>query len=153
MIGRFAPPAAPQQFRVKISDGVALFEWLPAPELDVIIGGHFELRHSSRALSGATGTTAQMVIPSIPGSATTAEAVYRTGTWFLRTFDIVGMPSQKVATIIALQPDGRYNEFARICENPDFLGNHNLHRSQDAAAVAGARPDRRHLGRPAGRHG
>jgi predicted phage tail protein len=121
VIGRFAPPLEPQQFRIKISDGVALFEWLPATELDVIIGGHFELRHSSRT-SGADWASAQTVIPSIPGAATSVEAVYRVGTWFLRTFDIVGVPSDKVATIIALQPDGRYNEFARICEHPDFLG-------------------------------
>lgn len=124
VIGRFAPPAAPQQFRVKISDGVALFEWLPAVEVDVIIGGHFELRHSSQT-SNATWASAQVVIPSIPGSATTVEAVYRVGTWFLRTFDIVGIQSAEVATIIALQPDGRYNEFARICESPDWLGTHN----------------------------
>jgi predicted phage tail protein len=124
VIGRFAPPAAPQQFRIKISDGVALFEWLPAPELDVIVGGHFELRHSSQT-SNASWASAQVVIPSIPGSATTVEAVYRVGTWFLRTFDIVGTQSAAVATIIALQPDGRYNEFARICESPDFLGTHN----------------------------
>jgi predicted phage tail protein len=124
VIGRFAPPSAPQQFRVKISDGVALFEWLPATELDVIVGGHFELRHSSQT-SGASWNSAQVVIPSIPGSATTVEAVYRVGTWFLRTFDIVGIQSASVATIIALQPDGRYNQFARICENPDWLGTHN----------------------------
>ena len=121
IIGRFAPPAEPKQFRVKISDGVALFEWLPATELDVIIGGHFTLRHSSRT-QGATWAAAQVVVPSIPGTATTVEAVYRVGTWFLRTFDSVGTPSNKVATIISLQPDGRYNQFARICENPDFLG-------------------------------
>lgn len=121
IIGRFFPPLEPQQFRVKISDGVALFEWLPSKEIDVIIGGHFELRHSSRT-SGATWAASQVVVPSIPGSATTVEAVYRTGTWMLRTFDIVGVPSDKAAVIIALQPDGRYTEFVRICENPDFLG-------------------------------
>jgi Putative phage tail protein len=122
VIGTSAPPLEPKQFRVKISDGVALFEWLPATELDVIIGGHFELRHSSRT-SGANWASAQVVIPSIPGTATTVEAIYRVGTWFLKTFDIVGLESVKAATIIALQPDGRYTEFVRICENPDFLGN------------------------------
>jgi predicted phage tail protein len=122
--GRFLPPAAPQQLRIKISDGVALFEWLPSVELDVIIGGHFELRHASQT-SGATWNTAQVVIPSIPGSATTVEAVYRPGTWFLKTFDIVGIASTDAAVVIALQPDGRYNEFARVCEHPDWLGTHN----------------------------
>jgi predicted phage tail protein len=125
IIGRFAPPAAPRQFRIKISDGIALFQWLPATEIDVIIAGHFELRQSAQT-SGAIWSTAQVVIPSIPGTATSVETVYRTGTWFLRTFDIVGTPSATAAVVIALQPDGRYNEFARICENPDYLGTHNF---------------------------
>lgn len=121
IIGRFAPPAAPKVFRIMILDSMAHFKWAPAPELDVIIGGHFELRHSSRT-QGATWASSQVVIRSIPGNATSVEAVYRVGTWFLRTYDIVGTASSGVATIIALAPDGRYNEFARICESPDYLG-------------------------------
>ena len=121
VIGRFAPPDAPKQFRVNVLDSVAHFDWLPAPEIDVIIGGHFELRHSSRT-SGATWNTSQVVIPSIPGSATSVETGYQVGTWFLRTFDIVGTPSADSAMIIALAPDSRYQQYARICENPDWLG-------------------------------
>lgn len=122
--GRFVPPQAPQQLRIKISDGVALFEWLPSVELDVIIGGHFELRHASQT-TGASWASAQVVIPSIPGSATTVEAVYRPGTWFLKTFDIVGVASKEAAIVISTQPDGRYHQFAEVCENPDWLGDHN----------------------------
>jgi predicted phage tail protein len=121
VVGLSAPPAAPQQFRIVISDGLALFRWAPATELDVIIGGHFELRYSA-ATNGATWGASQVVLPSIPGTATSVEALYRPGTYFLRTFDIAGFQSKDVATIIALQQDGRYTEYARICEDPDFLG-------------------------------
>ena len=121
IIGRFALPAPPKQFRINVIEGVAMFDWLPATELDVIIGGHFELRHSSRT-SGATWNTAQTVIPSISGNATSAETGYLVGTWFLRTFDITGRASATWATIIALAPDDRYTQFYRICEQPDWLG-------------------------------
>jgi hypothetical protein len=124
VINVHVPPAAPRQFRVKISDGVALFEWLPATEPDVKVGGHYELRHNPRVMDAAWASS-QVVVPSIPGSATTVETVYRVGTWFLRTFDDEGFASTTWATIIALQPDGRYTELIRICENPDFLGTHN----------------------------
>jgi hypothetical protein len=123
IIGRFSQPAAPQLFRVNVVDSVALFDWLPATELDVIIGGHYELRHSS-TVEGAIWQTAQVVIPSIPGSATSCEAGYQAGTWFLRTFDILGIPSEEYSIIIALLPDERYVRFVTFCENPDWEGTH-----------------------------
>lgn len=121
IIGRFAPPAPPQLFRINFVEGVALFDWLPAEELDVIIGGHFELRHSART-SGTQWDTAQTVVSTIPGSATSVEAGYQTGTWYLRTFDVMGQPSATAAVVIALQPDFRYQQYVRICEQPAWGG-------------------------------
>lgn len=123
IIGRYAPPGPPLQFRINVVDSVAMFDWLPATELDVIVGGHYELRFSA-ATSGAHWNSAQVVIPSIPGSATSCETGYQPGTWFLRTFDIVGTPSQTWALVIAHIPDSRYVSFVRICEQPDWLGVH-----------------------------
>jgi hypothetical protein len=124
VIGRWAPPGPPQQFRINVVDAVAMFDWLPAPEIDVIIGGHYQLRHTNTT-SGATWNTAQVVIPSIPGNATSVETGYVPGTWMLRTFDITGTPSAGWATIIAYQQDGRYFQWQRICENPAYLGTRN----------------------------
>lgn len=121
ILGRFVPPGPPVNFRINVVDGVALFEWDPAPELDVIIGGHFEMRHTTR-FDGATWHTSQVVIPTIPGSATSAEASYQHGTWFLRTFDIVGQPSATWAVIIVTQPDTRYMQYVRFCEQPLYTG-------------------------------
>jgi predicted phage tail protein len=121
IIGRFAPPAPPKQLRINVVEGVALFSWLPATEIDVIVGGHFELRHSMLT-TGATWNTAQIAVPSIPGTASSVEAGYQPGTWMLRTFDIVGTPSATWATVLGLNPDSRYTQWVRICENPDYLG-------------------------------
>lgn len=123
-VGLSAPPAAPTNLRVKVVEGIAMFDWDPATEIDVRIGGHFELRFSP-ATSGAAWNTAQTVVPQIPGTATTVEANYQSGTWMLRTYDIDGRPSPEWATIIALAADLRYVQFFTFCENSDWLGTHN----------------------------
>jgi hypothetical protein len=123
VIGRYAPPPKPEQFRVQSIGGVGHFEWKPSDTLDVIIGGHYELRHSSRTF-GAIWGSARTVVATIPGTASTVEAPYQSGTWFLRTFDIVNVPSSEAAVIFTTTIDEQYAQFARICENPDFLGDH-----------------------------
>lgn len=122
--GLTAPPQGPLNLRVNVVDGVALFEWSPTTELDVKIGGHYELRHTSSTGTGATWVGAQTIIPTIPGASSSVETSYRTGTWFLRTFDSSGQPSATWGTIIADDPDERFTEYARICESPDWLGHH-----------------------------
>jgi hypothetical protein len=124
IIGRFALPPAPKQFRIHVLEGIAMFDWLPVTELDVIIGGYFQLRHTA-TLSGASWTSAQVVIPRIPGTATSCEATYQPGTWMLRTYDITDRASATWALIMGVQEDSRYIQWTRICESPAWLGNHN----------------------------
>jgi hypothetical protein len=121
VIGRSAPPADPRNFRIQVVSGVALFQWAPATDLDVIIGGSFEMRYSPRT-SGATWTSSNTVLTSIPGSATTAELPYRPGTYLLRTRDITGLFSLNAAVIVSTGPDTEYRPYYSICEQPDWLG-------------------------------
>ena len=123
VIGRYAAPPKPEKFRVQNINGVGHFEWTPSDTIDVLIGGHYELRHSSSTF-GAIWGAARTVVSTIPGTASTVEAPYQPGTWFLRTFDIVNVPSTQAAVIVTTSEDSDYEQFARICENPDFLGDH-----------------------------
>lgn len=123
VIGLSAPPSAPVGFRVNVVSNVSMFHWEAAPELDVIVGGHYELRWN-KATTGVSWNQGQRVIPAIPGSATSVEAGYRSGTWMLRTFDIENRPSNDWATIISLTPDSGFTQWARICENPQWAGTH-----------------------------
>ena len=122
VIGRTAPPADPVNFRIQIVNGVAMFQWAPATDLDVIIGGSFEMRYSPR-FSGVTWTSSNTILTSIPGTATTVEVPYRAGTYLLRARDILGLFSVNAAVIITSGPDTGYTPFVRICEQPDWLGN------------------------------
>jgi hypothetical protein len=123
VVGLSAPPLPPKQLKINVVDGVAMFQWIASTEIDVVVGGRYELRFSPQ-ISGATWNTAQIVVPAVPGSASSVEANYQIGTWMLRTFDIENRPSDSWATVIALAADSRYVEFFRECENPDWSGLH-----------------------------
>jgi predicted phage tail protein len=119
--GALAPPPPPQNFRVQAIQGVAMFQWAPITTLDVIIGGSFEMRYSPRT-EGATWTSANILLTSIPGTATTVETPYRPGTYFLRTRDIRGIFSTTWAAIVTTGPDTAYRPYVRICEHPEWAG-------------------------------
>jgi hypothetical protein len=124
VIGRYAPPADVKNFRIQVINGVAMFQWAPAQDIDVIIGGSFEMRYSPSTV-GVTWTSANTILTSIPGTATTVEVPYRPGTYLLKAKDIVGLFSVNAAVIITTQPDAGYQPYLRICEQPDWLGNKN----------------------------
>lgn len=121
VIGRTALPADPRNFRIQSVQGVAMFQWAPATDLDVIIGGSFEMRFSPRT-TGVTWASANTVLTSIPGTATSVELPYRSGTYLLRTRDIIGLFSRNAAAIVTTGPDTAYRPFYRICEQPEWLG-------------------------------
>lgn len=120
VVGRKTPPKKPQNFRIQVIEGVALFQWLVATEIDVLVGGSYELRYSPRTVS-AVWTSANRVIASIPGTATTVEIPYRPGTYFLRVRDIGGLASEPVM-IIATQPNKSLHTFVHLVEQPLYEG-------------------------------
>lgn len=122
IIGRYAPPGPPLEFRIVVNQGMALFRWLPATELDVIVGGHYELRFLPRTTGEMRWEDGQTIIASIPGSSTSAEAFYQVGTYMLRTFDAIGIASETYAVITVDTPDTQYVAYVQICESPDWEG-------------------------------
>lgn len=121
VIGLSAPPADVQYFRIQVVNGVAMFTWAPSKDLDVIIGGFFQLRYSPLA-AGVAWNTANTVITQIPGTAATVELPYRPGTYLIKAVDISGLFSNNAATVITASPDTEHINYTRICESPDWTG-------------------------------
>lgn len=125
ILGRYLPPLKVENFRVVVQSGMALFRWTPSPEIDVQVGGHFELRFSPRADGSARWDNATTIVDSVAGSASSTEAFYQAGTWFLKTFDIVGMKSLDEAIVLTTIVDQSYQAWVRICEqetDPPWAG-------------------------------
>ena len=121
VIGRSAPPEDVRNFRIQVINGVAMFQWAPSTDIDVIIGGGFEIRYSPRTTS-VTWPSSNTQLSSIPGSATTAELPYRPGTYLIKSFDILGIYSKNPAIVVATVGSDDSKTFVRICEDPTFPG-------------------------------
>jgi predicted phage tail protein len=122
IVGRYAVPLKVENFRVVVQGGVALFRWTPSEELDVKIGGHYELRFSPRTDGSARWDNATVVVDQVPGSASSTESFYQSGTWLLKTFDLLGLASPDEAMVVTLQTDESYQRWIRICEQPTWAG-------------------------------
>lgn len=121
VVGKSAPPADVRNFRIQSVQGVAMFQWAPATDLDVLIGGGFEMRYSPR-LSGVSWSSSNIVLTSIPGTATTVELPYRPGTYLIKARDIVGLYSKNFAVVTSSAPDINFRPYVRICEQTEWLG-------------------------------
>jgi len=121
VVGRSAPPADVANFRIQVKGDVALFQWAPATELDVMIGGGFEIRHSSRT-SGVGWVSSNKVLTSIPGTATSVELPYRPGTYLIKALDISGIYSANASTVVTTLTTQRIKQFVRISESPTWTG-------------------------------
>jgi predicted phage tail protein len=118
--GKAALPADIAGFQLSTKGSTGFFSWLPATDLDVIIGGRFEMRFSPS--SQATWNSATIILQSIPGTASTAELPYRPGTYFLKAVDSSGNYSKNAALLITAETESGFSTYYRFCESPDFLG-------------------------------
>jgi hypothetical protein len=95
------PPAAVMGLNLQAIGGFAWLGWDRHPELDVRVGGRFEIRHtpstSSPAWAGATSLG-----PALNGEATYAPVPLRAGTYFIRAVDAGGVYGA-VASIQSIQ--------------------------------------------------
>jgi hypothetical protein len=107
---------------VQVTNGVALFQWDGTDELDVIIGGGYELRYTPRTGVTASWDTALPAVKNIPGTATSVEITHKAGTYLLRAHDIVGIQSVGWARISSQFESDLYKPFRRTCESPTWLG-------------------------------
>jgi predicted phage tail protein len=123
VIGRLAPPACPEKFSVQVIEGMAHFTWAPTKDLDVRVGGTFEIRYSPRMDGYTEWGTAIPVMQAVPGSATSVEMPHRNGTYLLKAKDSSDIYSGCAgAMIISEFSDTKYRGFIRNYESPDFLG-------------------------------
>jgi hypothetical protein len=95
--GLTKPPATPTNFRLAGSDSVVSLSWDQSPDLDVRVGGAFEIRFSRYLTSTWSGAT---VIGTAAGSATSM-AFYsgRNGVFLIKAVDSSGIYSLEAASI------------------------------------------------------
>lgn len=115
-IGGSTPPADVQNFRVSVTNGIALFTWSAVPDLDV---SHYVIRYSGMT-SNVGWDNAQISLDNIKGTSITN--VIHKGTYLIKAVDNYGNESINATAIIS-NDSGAYENVVEIfTENPDWLG-------------------------------
>lgn len=135
--GKTARPANVANFSLIPNNGQAYLTWDLATDLDVLVGGQVRIRHTPRTTAQAWKDTID-IIPSVPGTSTSAVAPLLEGTYMAKFVDSTGNYSEEETMIVTLNPQAiELNVVQTIEEATDFPGTKtNLIVDSDAEALA-----------------
>ncbi|MDB4378634.1 phage tail protein [bacterium] len=117
IVGFSAAPADPQGFAGNINEGQINLTWNPPTDLDVLYGGHSEIRFHSALDGSATWDTASVLVQKLSGNTTNKTVPTLKGTFFLRFFDAFGNFSANPASFVSTFEDKSFNAIDIIDED------------------------------------
>jgi len=109
IIGFSAAPASPTGFTGNINEGQINLTWDAPTELDVLYGGHSEIKFHLATDGTATWDTASTVVSSLSGNTTNKTVPTLTGTFFIRFYDAGNRFSATPAQFISTFVDESFN--------------------------------------------
>jgi hypothetical protein len=119
IVGKTAPPSDVTGFSVNIIEGDAHLSWVPVPDLDL---SHYRIRYSP-LISGATYSNAIDMVEKVSRPAASIVVPALTGTYMIKAYDKLGIPSQNATLIVNEVSKAVYqNLIATITEHPTFSG-------------------------------
>jgi hypothetical protein len=119
IVGKTAPPSDVTGFSVNIIEGDAHLSWVPVPDLDL---SHYRIRYSP-LISGATYSNAVDMVEKVSRPAASIVVPALTGTYMIKAYDKLGIPSQNATLIVNEVSKAVYqNLIATITEHPTFSG-------------------------------
>jgi hypothetical protein len=124
ILGLGVPPGEPQALTVSAVGGLAVLRWDRASDLDVVIGGKIEFRHSP-SQAGASWNQSVTIGNAVAGSETVAVLPLKPGTYLAKAVDSSGIKSASAAMVSTRA--ARVLAFANLdslAEHPNYSGVH-----------------------------
>ena len=121
MIIPTAVPSDVSDLFLRADSNTATLSWTPTTDLDVKIGGFYEIRHNSLT-SGAVWQQSTQVGEAISGISNSAEVPLLVGTYLIKAVDSLGIKSANATTVVnTVTPDLFQSlQFLTRTENPTF---------------------------------
>jgi len=121
--GLTAVPSDVSNLFLRADSNTASLNWTPTTDLDVKIGGFYEIRHSSLT-SGAVWQQSTQVGEAVSGIANSTEVPLLVGTYLIKAVDSIGIKSATATTVVnTVTPDlFQSTQFLTRTENPSFAG-------------------------------
>jgi hypothetical protein len=121
--GLTAVPSDVSNLFLRADSNTATLSWTPTTDLDVKIGGFYEIRHNSLT-SGAVWAQSTQVGEAVSGIANSTEVPLLVGTYLIKAVDSTGVKSANATTVVnTVTPDLFQSQvFLTRTENPSFSG-------------------------------
>jgi hypothetical protein len=117
------PPVAVTGLTIQAIGGTAFLRWDRHPDLDVRVGGRFEIRHTPDATGSANWGFATTLGDAIPGDSTFALLPLKAGTYFIKPVDAGGIYANATAAVTALQATAlEFANVTTVTEHSAFSG-------------------------------
>lgn len=95
-VGLIDPPDTVTSFSGQVNNGTLTLEWNPVTNLDL---SYYRIRHAVET-TGATWANATTAVDKVPRPANTVTLPSRSGTFFIRAYDKLGIPSTSDASLV-----------------------------------------------------
>ena len=122
VLGLSAIPADPTGFVGKVQSTGIVLTWDKSDDLDVVAGGHSEIRYVKGDGVTPTWAMAQTLLPNIGGTTTTATLPLVTGYYLLKHFDSSGNQCADAVQFRNTFAGPDFNAITTITEDPTFAG-------------------------------
>ena len=122
ILGLSAIPSDPTGLSSKLSDTSILLTWDTPADLDVISGGHTEIRYARDDGAGTGWELAQTLVSNISGSTTTATLPVVAGYYLIKHIDSSGNECATASQVFNAITGADYNAITTITEDPTFAG-------------------------------
>lgn len=115
-IGGSTPPKKVQNFRVTVTNGLALFEWAPNDDIDI---SHYIIKYTSNEES-PTWEGAQVAMDKI--TSTSITNIIHKGVYMIKAVDMLGYESEEATVIFSSETGAFKNVVEEFIEDPEWLG-------------------------------
>ena len=115
-IGGSNPPQNVKNFRVTVTNGLALFEWAPNDDIDI---SHYVIRFSAD-LTDVTWEGSQVAMDKI--TSTSITNIIHKGVYLIKAVDLLGNESPEATTIVSIDSGAFNNVVEELTEDPTWQG-------------------------------
>ena len=115
-IGGSNPPKKVQNFRLTVTNGMALFEWAPNDDIDI---SHYVIRYSA-STEDVTWESAQVVMDKI--TSTSITNIIHKGVYLIKAVDMLGNTSEEPTVIFSNETGTFKNVVEELIQQPDWTG-------------------------------
>lgn len=115
-IGGSTPPKDVKNFRVTVTNGLALFEWTPNDDIDI---SHYVIKYSldTKDVSWESAQTAVVRVTS-----NTVTMVIHRGMYLIKAVDLLGFESKNATAIISVDSGAYKNVVEELIQHPNWEG-------------------------------